>query len=274
VLADADPRTGYIDLRGHQVWTKEWENNGEPVVLLHGGLSKTEGFDWAVLPAVEHDHHVFAYDRTAHGHTGIRDGFYHFDFQTDEAIAFLEDVVKGPAHLIGWSDGGIISLMVAIKRPDLVKSIVAIGTNYHYDCGLSIEEGPIEISDEDKAWFEANSPDGSARLKEVIQKAFDVWKSEPNMTVEQLAIITCPVLVLTGDDEPFSNHHTIDLYEALPNGRLAIVPGTSHHVIRERSDLACIMIEDFYQRPGYPMTKSPRLRAARTAELQANLPSE
>jgi hypothetical protein len=161
--------------------------------------------------------------------------------------------------------------MVAIKRPDLVTSIVAIGTNYNYDCGLSIEDGPIEISDEDKAWFDANSPDGSTRLKEVIQKAFDVWKSEPNMTVEQLATITCPVLVLTGDDEPFSNHHTIDLYEALPNGRLAIIPGTSHHVIRERSDLACIMIEDFYQRPEFPMTKSPRLRSARTAEIQADL---
>ncbi|MTB29620.1 MAG: alpha/beta fold hydrolase, partial [Actinobacteria bacterium] len=117
----------YIDLRGHQIYSYEWDNDGEAVVLLHGGLSKTSSLDYILVPAVEDDFHVFAYDRTGQGFTADQEGSLHFDFQTDEAIAYLEDVVKEPAHLIGYSDGAIIALMVAIKRPDLVKSIISIG---------------------------------------------------------------------------------------------------------------------------------------------------
>ena len=101
-------KKGYIDLRGHKTWSVQWNKKGEPVLLLHGGLSSTQ--DWAdfILPAVKKNK-VFGYDRSAHGRTGSRPGYYHFDFQTDEAIAYIEDVIQAPVHLIGWSDGGIIS---------------------------------------------------------------------------------------------------------------------------------------------------------------------
>jgi pimeloyl-ACP methyl ester carboxylesterase len=102
-------KSGYIDLRGHQVYSYEWENNGDAVLLLHGGLSQTSHFDFTVLPAVEDKHHVFGYDRTAHGYTGDREGSLHFTFQYEEAVSYLEDVVKEPAHLIGHSDGAIIA---------------------------------------------------------------------------------------------------------------------------------------------------------------------
>ena len=260
---------GYQNLRGHQTWCVEWDNNGEPLVMLHGGLSATEDWDFAVLPAVEDSFHVYAYDRTAHGRTGMRPGFYHFDFQRDEAIAFLEDVVKGPAHLVGWSDGGIIALMVAIKRPDLVRSIIAIGTNYHYDSGLPFSEVPetITISEEDRAEFRDRSPDKPEMQEVIIRKAFEVWRSEPTMTPADLSRINCPVLVMTGDDEPFTNTHTVELYEALPHGRLAIVPGASHYLPKEKPEIFQLLIRDFYKNLDFPITKWPRLRAARTKEI-------
>ena len=122
----------YIDLRGHQVHAFEWANNGEALVLMHGGLSQTDHWDYNVLPAVEKNFHPFAYDRTGHGYTGDQEGSMHFEFQCAEAIAFLEDVVKEPAHLVGHSDGAIISLMVAMKRPDLVRSVITFGGVFHY----------------------------------------------------------------------------------------------------------------------------------------------
>ena len=106
---------GYINLRGHEVHSYEWANNGEALLLLHGGLSQTSHFDESVLPAVEDKFHVFGYDRTGHGFTGNREGSMHFEFQFEEAVAYIEDVVKEPAHLIGHSDGGIIALMVAMR---------------------------------------------------------------------------------------------------------------------------------------------------------------
>ena len=261
--------SGYIDLRGHQVWSVQWRDKGEPVLFLHGGLSSTESWDYTILPAVQKTHHPFAYDRSAHGRTGSREGFYHFQFQTDEAIAYIEDVIKGPAHLIGWSDGGIIALMVALKRPDLVKSIVAIGANYHWDSGLPFNDAPpeITITEEDAANFAARSPDPAHMQEVIIRKAYEVWAVEPTMTTSDLALISCPVLVLTGDDEPFSNHHTIELYESLQDGRLAIIPGSSHFVVKEKPEVVQAHIRDFYRNQNYPETKWPRLRV-RPDELQ------
>ena len=248
----------YINLRGHSVWSTEHSGKGEPVVLLHGGLSSTESWDYLVLPALKR-RHVFAYDRTAHGRTKIREGFYHFDFQVNEAISYLEDVVKKPAHLIGWSDGAIIALLVAIKRPDLVKSLVSIGGNYHYDCGLSLEFIQ-DTSEEEYAKFEARSGQPRAILDQIKKKAFDVWASEPTMTTAQLATISCPVLVLAGDDEPFSLAHTVSLFESLQDGRLAVIPGSSHSFVKEKPELLQAMIKDFYTQQDFPITRSPNRR--------------
>ena len=62
----------YINLRGHSIWSTEYQGKGEPVLLLHGGLSSTESWDYLVLPALKR-RHVFAYDRTAHGRTKLRE---------------------------------------------------------------------------------------------------------------------------------------------------------------------------------------------------------
>ena len=238
----------YINLRGHPTWSVQYPNVGEPLLLLHGGLSATENFDPYILPVVADRFYVYGYDRSAHGRTGMRNGYYHFDFQRDEAIAYIEDVIGEPTHLFGHSDGGIIALLVAIARPDLVLSIIATGTNYTWDAGLNLG-GEIVISDEDRAEFVERSPDSPESLDLIIHKAYEVWATEPNITSEELARITCPVLVLNGDDEPFSPHHGVDLYQALPNARLAIIPGSPHATHKVKPHLFLPIIRDFYDHP-------------------------
>lgn len=260
----------YIDLRGHQIWSVEkkplFKKKSEKVLLLHGGLSSTESWFDAVFPAVKKSH-VFAYDRSAHGRTKMRDGYYHFDFQTEEAIAYLDDVVKGPAHIVGWSDGGIIALHIALKRPDLVSSIVAIGANYHHDCGATHDPSTIEVKEEEKALFAQRSGQDPELLETIVRKAYEVWASEPNLTLDDLAKITVPTLILAGDDEPFTSEHTFSMYEALPNGRLAIVPGTSHFVVKEKRAVTQSLIKDFHANLDYPITRWPHRRKTRTEEL-------
>lgn len=257
------------------MWSVEYKprfrRDCEKVLLLHGGLSATEDWDYAVLPAIRRKFHVYGYDRTAHGRTKIRDGYYHFEFQADEAISYLEDIVRGPAHLIGWSDGGIIAFLVALKRPDLVRSIVAIGANYHHDCGVTHDAATIEITDEDKEKFLRRSGQDPTLLEEIVRKAYQVWMSEPTLTLEDLSRIKCPTLILAGDDEPFTSEHTFSMYEALPHGRLAIVPGASHFVVKERRALTQALIKDFYESLDYPITKWPNRRKAMTEELTRDL---
>ena len=247
----------YIDLRGHQVYSYEWANNGEALVILHGGLSQTSHFDSTVLPAVEDTHHVFGYDRTGHGYTADREGSMHFEFQFEEAVAYLEDVVTEPAHLIGHSDGAIIALMVAMRRPDLARSVVAFGGNFHHSGTLPLPEWDGYISPEDRAEYAITSPDAPETLDGKIAKMFKIWKSEPEFTVADVATIKCPVLVLVGDDDMISHQHSVELYEALSHGQLAVIPGTSHQAHKEKSAIFQLFIRDFLNDLTYPQTMMP-----------------
>ncbi len=244
----------YLKVDGHDLYCYEWENKGEAVVLLHGGLSKTSSWDYIMVPPLEEDFHVYAYDRTAHGFTGDQIGSLHFEFQTREAIAYLEDVVKEPAHLIGWSDGANIALMVAIARPDLVKSIVAIGGNFHYSAVMK-PFGDVVISPEDQAEYNLISPDAPHTLLEKALRMNAIWSSEPTLSLAEISTIQCPVLVMAGDDDVIDHHHTIDLYEAIPLGQLAIIPGTSHSLMKEKPDLLNAVLVQFLEDLSYPITR-------------------
>ena len=245
----------YIKVDGHDLYCYEWENDGEAVVLLHGGMSQTAHWAASIVPSLE-DYHVFAYDRSSHGFTAYREESINFKYQLREAIAYLETVVKEPAHIIGWSDGGIIGMMIAIERPELVKSLVLIGANYHYNGTLSeFEMG--EISEEDRAEYAIYSPD-SAETQDVIYERFmKLWPSEPEIPLEDIKNIQCPVLVMAGDDDVISHAHTVELFEALPLGQLAIVPGTSHILPKEKPGLVNLLITEFLEDLSYPVTRMP-----------------
>lgn len=118
----------YADLPGVRTWY-ETEGAGDPLVLLHGGFctNDTWGAQRADLAAA---YRVFLPERRAHGHTADVAGPLTYQDMADDTVAFLETVVEGPAHLVGWSDGGVVALLVARDRPDLVRKVVAIGANF------------------------------------------------------------------------------------------------------------------------------------------------
>jgi pimeloyl-ACP methyl ester carboxylesterase len=245
-----------INLRGHDVFTFQWSKRGEPLVILHGGLSHSEKTKKYLLPAVKRNFKVFAYDRTGHGRTANQKGSFHFNFQTKELIAFLEDVVKEPAHLIGISDGANIAIMTAIARPELIRSVVSIGGNTTAS-QIRMKFGKPEVSAESQAEHDRISPDHPSELIKKVATAFKVWKSEPSIAITKLAKIKCPVLVLAGDDDVISAKESEKIYQAITNARLAIVPGASHAVIKEKTELVQALLKDFYANPDYPLTQSP-----------------
>lgn len=253
-------RRGYIDLRGQSIWSSKskpriFKRSDVPVLLLHGGMSQSEGFDGRLRPAIL-GFETYSYDRAGHGRTKDQAESFHFDFQMIEAIAYLEDVVKSPAHLIGTSDGGIISLLVAIHRPDLVESITLIGANYNTNTGIPAPDIWIP-SDEERAKYANFSPDSPETLEQKIAKMVHIWHTEPDITIEQLRTITCPALVIAGDDDLFSIKHTNEIYEAIRNSRLAIIPGASHLIDKDQPKLLNQIIRSFLLNHEYPVTLMP-----------------
>jgi pimeloyl-ACP methyl ester carboxylesterase len=88
----------------------------------------------------------------------------------------------------------------------------------------------------------------------------DIQRTEPDLTPKDLAKIQCPVLVMAGDDDVIKHTHTVELYESIPLGQLAIVPATSHKFIKERPALAQLLMREFLEDLSYPVTRMPMRR--------------
>ena len=241
---------------------KTWydqEGSGEPLVLLHGGMCTNE-FSWAPqIPEFAARFRVLAPERRGHGHTPDLPGPLSYDVMAADTIGFLETVVGGPAHLVGWSDGGIVGLVVAMARPDLVHKLVAIGTNFD-TTGLTPEATDffesVTAESDDLAPlripYEAVSPDGPEHWPVVFGKFSEMAATQPAIPVEHLGMINAPTPVLVGDHDMISLEHTAALFRAIPNAQLGILPGTTHDLAKEKPALANRIILDYLEQDPSP----------------------
>jgi pimeloyl-ACP methyl ester carboxylesterase len=168
--------------------------------------------------------------------------------------------------LVGWSDGGIVGLLVALRRPELVDRLVVIGANFHHDGVLPLELG--EDSPVAAQLFEAyaaRSPDGPDHFGELFQKFLAMATTEPTMSVGDIATITAPTLVMVGDDDLPRLAHTCELYESLPAGQLCVIPGTSHGLPIERPAEVARLVVEFLAGELPPTTLMPVRRATTAA---------
>jgi pimeloyl-ACP methyl ester carboxylesterase len=252
----------YVRLGDIETWY-EVDGEGEPLVLLHGGLS--DGSLWGPQVAATVNHHrTFVPDRRGHGRSPDSDAPLHYDDMVDQTIAFLEQVVGGPAHLAGWSDGGIIALLLSLKRPDLVRRQVLIGTNFHHT-GLLDGFDPGDDPDAEgiapiKMMYDANAVDPS-HWPEFFAKTVRMFREEPTLTIDDLAKVRSPTLVLAGDDDCIDHAHTVAMFEAIPGAQLAIVPGTSHMLTLEKPELVNQLLLHFLAETAPPGTMFPIRRS-------------
>jgi pimeloyl-ACP methyl ester carboxylesterase len=253
----------YARIGPSDIWF-EVTGDGDPIVLLHGGLS--DGSAWGLqVPALAEHHRVFVPDRRGHGKSPDSDAPFHYDDMALETIAFLEQVVGGPAHVVGWSDGAIVSLLVSMRSPTLVRRQVLIGANFHHDGLLPGFEMPDDPEDEEvaalKMLYQSVAVD-PAHWPAFYAKATRLFREEPTLSVDDFSSVPTPTLVLVGDDDCVTHGHTVGLFEALPDAQLAIVPGTSHMLQLEKPDLVNRLLVDFLAETAPPGTVYPMRRRA------------
>jgi len=257
----------YVQIGDVKTWY-DTAGSGDPVVLLHGGLVTND--TWAQqIPAIAERFAVYAPERRAHGHTPDVDGPLTYREMAADTIGFLEAVVPGPAHLVGWSDGGIVALLVAAARPDLVRKVVAISANTDTEPGTLVEGAAEALGDNPddpslemfRGLYAASSPDGAGHWPVAFAKILAMIEEGPAITADELATITARTLIVSGDDDLLTLEHTIAIYRAIANSELAVVPGTSHALVFEKADLLNRIVLDFVSNDAVP-TMMPFRRAA------------
>jgi pimeloyl-ACP methyl ester carboxylesterase len=216
----------------------------------------------SIGPLLAKDFRIAAFDRRGHGRTGDTDEPFSYDAMASETIAFIEHLERR-VSLVGHSDGGNVALMVAMRRPDLVRRIVAVGANYHFEGLMAVSSFDTD-SEAFAQWaqrFGENSPDGPEHARAVEEKTRLMTFSQPTLTTQDLATISVPVLVMAGDDDVATLAHTCSMYEAIPDAQLAIVPGTSHMLLKERTKESVRVIDHFLASKLPPVTFAPMRRA-------------
>jgi pimeloyl-ACP methyl ester carboxylesterase len=252
----------YVQLGAVRTWYDE-HGAGDPLVLLHGGLVDARFFEPNLRPLSER-FHVYTPERRGHGHTPDVEGPITYQLMADDTVAFLEQVVGEPADLVGHSDGAFIAMLVAMQRPELVNRLVMISGGYNRS-GEAMPDMELDVDQVvpflGPAYGEV-SPDGEAHFPVVAAKIAELARTEPNLDVSERARVRQRALVMFADDDLMTLTHAVQMYDALPDAELAVVPGTSHFLNQEKPDLVNAIVLDFLTREPVP-TVAPIRRAPR-----------
>lgn len=242
----------YVQLGAVNTWYDE-HGDGEPLVLMHGGLVDARFFA-PNLAALSANFHVYTPERRGHGHTPDVEGPITYQLMADDTIAFLERVVGEPADLVGHSDGAVVAMLVAMQRPELVKRVVMISGGYNKsgeampDMEWDVEQITAFLG---QSYGEV-SPDGVTHFPVVAAKVGEMLSKEPNLDVSELARVTQRALVMFADDDLLTLPHAVAMYDALPNAELAVIPGTSHFLTQEKPALVNAIVLDFLTQDPVP----------------------
>lgn len=260
------PRTpGTIDIDGLAVFY-ETEGDGEPIVLLHGGLADNSA--WAAqFSGLSPHRSVVAPERQAQGHTPDRPGPLTYQAMTDQTVSFLVALGLGPVDLLGWSDGGMVGTLIAAEHPELVRTLTVTGSGFSnagYVPGSMEALLALSPDDEDMVMFATMyaqaSPDGPEHFPAVWEKMRTMWSESFDWKAE-VQRISAPTLIIVGDDDYITVEHAQEFARIVENGQLAVVPGASHLVPMEKPDLFNQLVLDFTASP-VPDTMMPLRRKA------------
>ncbi|MBN2026969.1 MAG: alpha/beta hydrolase [Actinobacteria bacterium] len=230
---------------------------GEPLLLLHGGFAYAE--TWVgQTPELAQRYRVIAPDSRGHGRSTLGTKPITYRQMAEDMAALVERLGLGGVHLIGWSDGGCTSLAMALQRPDLVRSMVLLGTpfntdNYSAEGWRQMESilDPRSLSMLSLRSMRRMMNPEPHRGKEFLEEMSRMWRTLPDFTTEDLGRIEAPTLVIGCDRDEFLSlwpdplQVFKDTTAAIPNARLEIVRGGTHFVSLERAREVNRLILDF-----------------------------
>jgi pimeloyl-ACP methyl ester carboxylesterase len=227
----------------------ERQGSGEPLLLMHGALSSSHDLEALTAGLAKH-FDVIAPDRRAHGRTPDVEGPLRYENMADDMIAFMDALRIDDAHLVGYSDGANVGVIMAISNPDRVRKLVSISGNYRSE-GLT-EEARAQFRDMQSEHvpqlveaYGALNPDGVAHFPIVLEKTKTMILNEPRITPDLLGKIAAPTLVVAADDDMITLDHTVELFHAIAGAQLAIVPGASHLMPFEKPELLLDLVTTF-----------------------------
>jgi pimeloyl-ACP methyl ester carboxylesterase len=156
-----------------------------------------------------------------------------FEMMADDFAALLTEMKIDSAYVIGWSDGGINAILLAMRHPEKIIRLVSTGAN------MTPDSFAIRPADwlESRKYFETNRNKIFTSAKEKnYWKLFMLDWLQPNVSLAELGVVRCPSLIICGDRDIITIEHTNGIYEHIPNAFLWVIPNSGHSTLVEHRD--------------------------------------
>jgi pimeloyl-ACP methyl ester carboxylesterase len=251
----ADPVGQYVASNESRIWYARWDCDSPkervPVLLLHGGLLNSDYFGALIPVLLAYQYTVIAMDSRGQGRSSYAGGPITYQLMEQDVLALLDVLHIPTVSLVGWSDGGIIGIELAISHPDRLQRLFAFGANTY-------PSGNIENADSlptvvahaalEESEYRALSPHPE-RWPQVRAAINYMWGSLPQITTAQLNSIRIPTTIAAGQyDEFIKPEHTRYIAAQIPGARLVILPTASHFAMIQEPEAFSRAVLEFLAR--------------------------
>jgi pimeloyl-ACP methyl ester carboxylesterase len=251
--------SGYADVNGLKLYYEVY-GSGKPIVLLHGSFM-TIPLNWSQIIPLFNDRKVIVAEMQGHGRTKDIDRAMSYEASSDDISGLLKHLKIDSADILGYSMGGGIAFQFAVRHPEQLRRLVILSGTYAHDgwwpdveksfgtINADMFKGSIIQKQYDSL---GNDP---AHFDEFVKKVMSMDLKPYNWSAE-VKKIQAPIFMAIGDADGVRYEHALELFRAkgggkmgdmygLPKSRFAIIPGTTHIGMMQRTDLLIPMITDF-----------------------------
>ncbi|HZJ93683.1 MAG TPA: alpha/beta hydrolase [Thiopseudomonas sp.] len=224
--ASTPRRSGEIHLHGARIFYVVY-GTGAPVLLLHGGLSNRLSWFSQIPFLIKAGRQVILVDTRGHGQSTLGGKPLSYALFADDVLQVLDHLNIRQTDIVGWSDGGIIALILAHQQPQRVRKIVAISANFH-PSGLAEDATETINATGLRQWLKKCWSGAGKEWGELEAGITQLWVTEPRFELEDLQVIQTPTLIVAGEQDMITEEHSTELARGLANGRLIVIAGAGH----------------------------------------------
>jgi len=249
----AQVTSGYAEINSVKLYY-EITGEGEPLLLLHGGLGGSDYFS-KIIPSLSGSFKVITVDRRGHGRSYDNGESYTYATMADETAAFLDHLQLDSVNILGFSDGGVVGYHLASTYPEKVRKLAAVGANFRVN-GMTEEtieftknrltpEGLRETFPEIEREYRATNPQPD-NFEFFLTRSNELWLRNPYLTEEQMTGIQAPVLFIVGENDAVRIEHVLLMRTLVEHSQMCVLPGATHFVLGENPKVVLPILMDFF----------------------------
>jgi pimeloyl-ACP methyl ester carboxylesterase len=222
-------QSGLVMVNGTSIFFAQF-GEGPPVLLLHGGPANSNYWGHQI-DELARNFSVIVMDTRGHGRSPVTSRAFSYGIFAEDAVALLDVLKISAVSIVGWSDGGVTGLQLAMTKPNRVSKLFVFGANCT-PAGYKPAGGQSKVFAEFitrcRTEYAQLSP-YPERWPQLLNGLRPIWRTEPNFTKQQLTTLNLPTAISAGEhDEIIRREHTEQIAHEIPAARLVIQPDVSH----------------------------------------------